>query len=232
MSATPSPPSPRRRSRAEEIRALRAIAAAGGDRAPIELSSRELGVRIEASQQAADRHLLSLERAGEILRTRSGRRSTVAVTPAGLDVLRKEYAVYRRLFEGPSSLHLAGTVVSGLGEGRYYLSQPGYAEQFPSRLGYRPYPGTLNVRLEGERLRLAQAVRHWAGIRIEGFQANGRTFGGATCIRAEVGGTPGHLIRPDRTHHSDVLEFVAPVCLREALGLRDGSTVDLRLEES
>ncbi len=227
-----APRARRRRSRSEELRVLRVLASAGADRASIPITSLEVGERVGASQQAADRHLLALERAGEIARARVGRRPTIAVTPAGLDALRAEYMSYRRLFEGPARVELAGILVSGLGEGRYYLSQPGYASQFPARLGYAPYPGTLNVKLEGEALRRAALVRHWNGIRIDGFQASGRTFGGATCIPSLIQGSPGHLIRPDRTHYADVLEFVAPICLRETLGLADQQPISLTLEES
>lgn len=220
------------RSRSEELRVLRALAMAGADRRTIEVTSREIGQRIAMSQQAANRHLLALERSGDISRTLHGRRPRLSLTPQGIDALRVEYQSFRRIFEGPSRLQLHGIVVSGLGEGRYYLSQPGYAEQFPPRIGYAPFPGTLNVRLEGEMLRRAAMVKQWTGVLIDGFQASGRTFGGATCIPAKIGGSPGHLIRPDRTHYEDVLEFVAPVSLRETLKLADASPIDIELEET
>ena len=38
--------------------------------------------------------------------------------------------------KGPAAVRFTGTVQSGLGEGRYYLSQPGYVVQFAERLGY------------------------------------------------------------------------------------------------
>lgn len=59
-----------------------------------------------------------------------------------MDVLRTQYHAYRRIFEGPAKLTVSGHVASGLGEGRYYLSQPGYVVQFTERLGYAPYPVT------------------------------------------------------------------------------------------
>jgi riboflavin kinase len=136
------------------------------------------------------------------------------------------------VFEGPASLRLHGVVASGLGEGRYYLSQPGYTRQFEDRLGYAPYPGTLNVRLAPAELARVPLVREWRGIRIDGFSDGGRTFGGATCHTAKLNGTVGHLITPDRTHHTDVVEFIAPVFLRETLHLQDGDRIDVELAES
>ena len=220
-----------RRGRTEELRILKVLALAGADRESIEIASGEVGRRVGASQQAADRHLVALERRGEILRTLQGRHPRVAITPQGMEALRAEYVSLRRIFEGPSRLRFQGAVVSGLGEGRYYLSQPGYSQQFPPRVGYLPFPGTLNVRLDRETLRRVAVLRHWSGIRIEGFQDGGRTFGGAVCFPARLKGSPCHLIRPDRTHYEDVVEFIAPVSLRETLGLKDLVVVDVELEE-
>lgn len=233
MTASPSeaPPPPSRRSRGEELRILKILALAGADRESVEIASGEVGRRVGASQQAADRHLVALERRGEILRTLQGRHPRVAVTPKGMDALRAEYVGLRRIFEGPSRLRFHGTVVSGLGEGRYYLSQPGYSSQFPPQVGYLPFPGTLNVRLDRETLRRVSVVRHWSGIRIEGFQDAGRTFGGATCFPAHLKGSACHLIRPDRTHYEDVIELIAPVSLRDTLNLKDHTNVEVELEE-
>jgi len=235
VTAAPAPaaPPPRaHRRRHEEIGLLKLLALAGADRTPAVLSSREIGQSLGMSQQAADRYLVALAAEGLIARALAGRKQSLTLTAAGTTVLRREYHDLRRIFEGPAHLALQGTLVSGLGEGRYYLSQPGYVVQFAERLGYTPYPGTFNVKLAPEDMRRVAAVRDWRGIRVDGFSASGRTFGGATCHAARLGGRPCHLITPDRTHHTEVVEFVAPECLRDALHVKDGDPVDVVVEES
>jgi len=229
---TPSPDRARPRPKGETLAVLKLVAQLGGDHAEVVLSSREVGERLGVSQQAADRYLVALEKRGLLARSLAQRRQRLALTPAALTLLRGEYHAYRRIFEGPARVSFTGSVASGLGEGRYYLSQPGYVVQFTERLGYSPYPGTLNVRLTGGGLRKVAGVGEWAGIRIDGFQASGRTFGGATCFVARMNGTACHLIRPDRTHYQDVVEFIAPVRLRDALSLTDGDRVEIDVEES
>lgn len=229
MAKAPETP---RKPKAEEVRVLRTLAGLGAARAPVDLSSRELGERLSLSQQQADRYLVALEKGGWVTRRLSGRRQRLAVTPAGWETLRAEYHVLRRLFEGPSRLRIAGVVASGLGEGRYYLSQPGYVVQFAERLGYTPYPGTLNVRVRADDLAAVGGVRDWTGIRIDGFHAGGRTFGGATCFVARIGGHPSHLIVPDRSHYQDVIELIAADCLRDALHLKDNDAVEVEVEEA
>ena len=222
----------RPRPKGEALAVLKLLAIAGGDHTPIVITSREVGERIGVSQQAADRYLLSLEAKGLITRSMAQRRQRLLLAPAAMELLRAEYHGYRRIFEGPAKISLSGAVTSGLGEGRYYLSQPGYVVQFTERLGYTPYPGTLNVRLGAAALRKASLVSEWTGMRIDGFQASGRTFGGATCFPARMNGHPCHLIHPDRSHYKDVIEFIARDCLRDALHLKDTDTVEAAIEES
>jgi riboflavin kinase len=104
--------------------------------------------------------------------------------------------------------------------------------QFSERLGYRPFPGTLNVKVEPPLLTKLSVVRHWEGVRIDGFQASGRTFGGATCHAALLSGHACHLITPDRSHYRDVVEFIAVEYLRDALKLHDNDSVSVELAEA
>ncbi len=229
--ATVSPEGHRPRPKGETLAVLKFLALAGADQAHVVVTSRELGDRIGVSQQAADRYLVTLEKRGLITRSLAQRRQRLLVTPAAMQLLRTEYRAYHRIFEGPATLKISGKVASGLGEGRYYLSQPGYVVQFTERLGYSPYPGTLNVRVDGAALRKVSLVGSWPGLRIDGFEATGRTFGGATCFPAQMNGHPCHLIHPDRTHYQDVVEFVAADRLRDALRLKDDDPVQIEIEE-
>ncbi len=226
-----APASGRRRPRGELLETLRLLAHAGADRAPIVLTSAELGGRLGLSQQAASRYLVEAEREGWVVRALAARRQRLELTPAAMEALRAEYRGYRRIFEGPARTSFNGAVASGLGEGRYYLSQPGYVLQFSERLGYTPYPGTLNVRLAARARSALGDLRDWEGVRIDGFEAAGRTFGGATCYPARLNGRRCHLIRPDRSHYQDVVEFIAPERLRTRLRLKDGDAVRAELEE-
>jgi riboflavin kinase len=215
-----------------EVAILRLLAALRAGETPVTITSREIGERAGTSQQAADRHLVALAKRGLIVRQLAARRQRITLAPAAMELLRVEYEQYRRIFEGPGRLTFEGEVASGLGEGRYYLSQPGYVLQFTERLGYSPYPGTLNIRVAAADRDRLDAARHWKGVRIDGFQTAGRTFGGATCFAARLGRRPCHWIVPDRTHHTDVAEFIAKEFLREDLPAKDGDRISVTIEES
>ncbi len=120
-----------------------------------------------------------------------------------------------------------GKVAAGLGEGQYYISVEGYKNQFIQKLGFEPYPGTLNLLLT-EPLPFDQVL---AGVvRIEGFRDENRTFGECTCYPVKIGGIRGAIIRPERSSYpSDLVEVIAPVNLRERLCLSDGDEVEVTL---
>ena len=121
---------------------------------------------------------------------------------------------------------IRGRVVTGLGEGRYYLSREGYRKQFKQKLGFDPYPGTLNLKLSEPFCQSSEG-----SIEIEGFNDEGRAFGGCRCYLLMIRDVRCAAVRPERSRYPpDLVEIIAPVNLRKALGLYDGDTVDMVLE--
>ncbi len=191
------------------------------------MSSRDLGKLVGVSQQSASQRILELIRDGLVARDLATRRQRIRLTPKGADVLRKEYADYQRVFEIKETLTIAGSVASGLGEGAFYMRQKGYKDQFRKKLWFEPYEGTLNLKVGGPDLAKLRILEENPGIEISGFEAAGRTFGGAKCFLASMGHVDCAVIMPIRTHHTDVLEVISKHYLRSAVGLKDGDIAEL-----
>ena len=227
MAAAPAP---------EDKELLKQLAKIGGLHDYVFISSSELAARIGVSQQTASRKILELLDAGLIVRRMGTRKQHIRVSPAGVDVLRHEYADYKQLFSGGERIAIRGRVVTGLGEGRYYISREGYRKAFGRLLGFDPYPGTLNVEVEPiDREKVAE-LKDMDGLMIQEFQSEGRTFGAVKCFRAEVrtnhpqAQIEAAAIFPLRSHHVNVLELISPHGLREKLGLADGTEVQVTLD--
>ncbi|MFB6136714.1 MAG: DUF120 domain-containing protein [Halobacteriaceae archaeon] len=220
-----------------ELAVLKLLALEGALARPTKVSCAELGTALGASNQTASRRLQSLEDGGLVERERVADGQLVSVTDAGERALEREYEDYRRIFEEASPVVLEGTVTSGMGEGRHYISLPGYMSQFAERLGYEPFPGTLNVDLAERSRRDRSAMAALDAVPIEGWEDEDRTYGPATCYPATVvadgeGYEPAHVIVPERTHHdASQLEVIAPEKIRDELGIDDGDEVSLRVEE-
>ena len=217
------------------IAALKHVGLVGG-LSETKVSCAALGDRLDASTQTASRRLQTLESAGYVERDVVSDGQWVRVTEAGEAALRAEYADYRRLFESDVELSLRGAVTGGMGEGRHYITLPGYAEQFRERLGYDPFPGTLNVDLTEESVRRRGEMAGIDAVPIDAWEGDDRTYGAATCygvtlVAGDERYEEVHAIVPDRTHHDDdQLELIAPDRLRDALDLDDDDQVEVRVE--
>lgn len=214
----------------DELAALKILGLEGGVEAGAKVSCSKLAARMETSDQTASRRLQALEEDGLVEREMLSDGQWVEVTEEGETVLRREYDDYRRIFEDDDTVELVGEVVSGMGEGKYYISLDGYVEQFVERLGYEPFPGTLNLSLDDESTRRRAALENAEGIPIDEWENEDRTFGAATCYEASVEGTDAHVIRPHRSHYpDDTLEVIAPVKIRDELGLDYGDEVNVEV---
>ncbi len=209
---------------------LKQIALLGGVADYVPLSTRDLGRSLGLSQQSASQRILELLEDGLVVRDLGSRRQRVRVSPKGLEVLQGEYADYQRIFEVRDRIAIKGKATSGLGEGAFYMRQKGYREQFRRKLGYEPYEGTLNVKIQGADIVRLRVLIGEEGVPIEGFEAAGRTFGGAKCFPATVKGVRCAVILPIRTHHSDIIEVISKEYLRGRLGIADGDPVELEVE--
>src|SRR2546428_7552220 len=212
------------------VDALKHLALRGGLKDFVALSSRELGQPVAVSQQSASQRILELMNDGLIERDFASRKQRVKIVAKGLETLQREYADYLRIFELRDKIAITGRATSGLGEGAFYMRQKGYKEQFRKKLGFEPYEGTLNLKVSGSELPKLILLLGEKGIPIDGFEAAGRTFGGAKVFRAQVKGVGCAVILPIRTHHTDVLEVISKEFLRNRLGIADGDPVALDVE--
>lgn len=211
------------------ISSLKKLALLGAIEKPVKISSAEFMHHVSASSKTAARVLKQLEDDGYISRQMVAGGQMVQLTEEGLVILKREYADYQKIFcRDRSDLELRGHVITGLGEGQYYIAKDGYMSQFREKLGFVPFPGTLNVRLTDESAMLREGMDLMQCLPIEGFSDGERSFGGGKCYPITIEGISSAVITPERTHYpADLLEIIAPLKLREVLGLHDGDEVKI-----
>jgi len=209
------------------LQTLKELALLGAIKNKIEISSFELAKQLETSQQTASRYLVELDKKGMIIRELGIKKQLIMLTGIGEERLQEEHLQYKQIFELTDRIIFKGKVVSGLGEGRYYTEQEGYIEQFKEKLGFVPYPGTLNVEIEYVERNKLRLLKNSKAINIQEFQTRNRTFGSVRCFRAKINGSDGAIVLPLRTHYSSVLEFISYDHLRKKLNLNDGDEVKI-----
>ena len=211
------------------------MALQGGIRHPVHISTISLSKQLDVSQQSASRYLIELVEKGYLERKLAQGGQVVTIMNKGIAVLRRESSEYGLIFGSQKEIEMEGTLETGLGEGGYYISKKGYMEQFEKRLGWRPFEGTFNLRLEENEIPKIEAMKAAEGILIEGFEQEGRTFGKAWLFKCVlINGSKKveecAVISPKRTHYRRVIEVISPVYLRDELKAEDGGSFVVRID--
>ena len=121
---------------------------------------------------------------------------------------------------------LKGKVVSGNKKGKLFVGLPWVKKQINEKLGFNPYLGTLNLHLPNKtslnRLHDAEGII----IVPEKGYSDGKCF--KALVNEQVEGA---VVLPDVPDYPpNLLEILAPVNLRETLGLKDGMEVKVTVK--
>ena len=122
-----------------------------------------------------------------------------------------------------------GTVVSGLGKGAAFTELDWAKKQFIEKLGIDPYPGTLNLHLNDEKIRSEwQRLQETDSYTI---YASDDDSCDARCYPIFISEQyAGAIVVPlIENYPEDQLEIIAPISLRDNLSIEDGDLVKLEM---
>ncbi|NJD99379.1 CTP-dependent riboflavin kinase [Thermococcus sp. LS1] len=208
----------------KRLKLLILLAKKGAIGEKVKITLRELANELGVSPQSVLRLLDEMEEEGLISKDVEGRKTYVEISHEGLAFLENLCdAISEVLYNGI----IIGEVISGIGEGAYYVRQ--YSHLIREYLGFDPYPGTLNVRVLFPRT-VFDALCGVRPVVLPGFAKDGRTFGDVKAYRVRIGDVEGAIVIPSRTVHPPrIAEIIAPVYLRKELSLEDGSRITIRV---
>ena len=123
-------------------------------------------------------------------------------------------------------MKLKGKVVKGLGESGKFLAIDWVDRQLNEKLGFSPFPGTLNIMLDDATVQemLKKKATERLIHKTEGF-CDAVLFKVVVAEKYECG----VVIPLVKGYDGQLLEIVAPVHLKEALHIDDGDEVTLEL---
>jgi riboflavin kinase len=190
----------------------------------------ELSKLLEISQQSVSRKLNELEEIGLITKSETKNGTTVRLTNKGEELLLNCMEMIKESIETRRELKFKGKVVSGLGEGKIFLSIKYYEEQISQKMGFLPYPGTLNLTLY-DRTSIENRIMldSIPGILIPEYKFEDRVLGAVKMFPATVNSiSPAAIVIPLRTvHPKSVIEVISPYFIRDKLMLKDGDEVEV-----
>jgi CTP-dependent riboflavin kinase len=128
---------------------------------------------------------------------------------------------------------LTGIIFSDMGQASVFMALDWVQDLLMQRLGYHPFPATLNVRPQG-----AQDVATWRRVQSDTpgtpLTAATESHCGATLYRVDIWGKAdsekvgGAVLVPEVDHYpKDKIEIIAPVRLKDHFGVGDGDPLIL-----
>jgi riboflavin kinase len=125
-------------------------------------------------------------------------------------------------------MEIKGIVISGQGKGAYFMSKSFYKTQFLDKLNFKPFPGTLNIKISKSEIDNIHDIKK---DNLEKIKGEGN-FGDVLLIKATLNNAVrGAVVFPKKTTHGEnILEFVTSVNVKESLGIKDGDEVELDLK--
>jgi riboflavin kinase len=125
------------------------------------------------------------------------------------------------------TLCLKGKVFSGTGEGAKFMKLPWVEKQIREKLGFAPYPGTLDVSITEESVELKKTLAEDEGVDI----VPAPSFYRGKCYRASFKAeVKCALIVPEVAGYPEnVIEIISQENLRKKFHLSDGDTVEVKV---
>ncbi|MBW1997994.1 MAG: CTP-dependent riboflavin kinase [Deltaproteobacteria bacterium] len=129
-------------------------------------------------------------------------------------------------------LLVRGKVVGGVRKASCFTRLDWVQRQCLEKLGFRPYPGTLNLEVGDDVLELLESVKGEGSILLT---PPNEEYCTAQTLPVRMGTVRGAIIIPEedaRVHGKNVLEIIAPLRLRIALNLKDGDVLTVRIKKN
>ena len=123
-----------------------------------------------------------------------------------------------------------GKIVSGVKQGAFFTQLDWFREQCVEKLGYTPYPGTLNLEISSEHISEVEVIEQEAEIE---FFPPDSTFCSGRAYPVHIEGIRADIIMPAeevRVHDKNIIEVISKVKLKDALDADDGDSVELTVD--
>jgi riboflavin kinase len=129
-------------------------------------------------------------------------------------------------------MEISGIIQSGAGKGAFFTQVDWVVRQCEKMLGYRPFPGTLNVRIDDSDMNGLKRLVDGNDFELV---PDDPAFCSASVKKVVVNGIPAAVVIPAedvRIHEERIVEIIAACGIKETLGLKDGDGVRLSWGEA
>ncbi len=127
-------------------------------------------------------------------------------------------------------INISGKILSGAKQGAFFTQLDWVREQCLNKLGFAPWPGTLNLEIAMDHVAVIEELKATKGLELVSPDSN---FCSGHVFPVSIEGLPAAIVIPAedvRVHAKNIIEIISPEMLKESLGVKDGDWVTLAID--
>ena len=128
-------------------------------------------------------------------------------------------------------LKIAGQIVSGAKQGAFFTQLDWVREQCLIKLGFAPWPGTLNLEISMDHVAVIEELKVTEGLELVSPDSN---YCSGHVFPVSIEGLSAAIVLPAedvRVHAKNIIEIISPEMLKSALKVIDGDWLTLTINK-
>ena len=126
-------------------------------------------------------------------------------------------------------LSISGRIVSGAKQGAFFTQLDWVQEQCLDKLGFAPWPGTLNLEIPMDAVAVIEELKVTKGLELVSPDSN---YCSGHVFPISIEGLPAAVVLPAedvRVHEKNIIEIISPEMIKKALKVDDGDQVAITI---
>ena len=127
-------------------------------------------------------------------------------------------------------LEITGKILGGAKQGAFFTQLDWVQQQCLIKLGFAPWPGTLNLEISMDDAAVIEELKVTKGLELVSPDSN---YCSGHVFPVSIEGIPAAIVFPAedvRVHAKTIVEIISPKMLKESLGVKDGDCVTLTID--
>lgn len=126
-------------------------------------------------------------------------------------------------------LKITGKIVSGAKQGAFFTGLDWVQKQCLKKLGFAPWPGTLNLEIPMDHVAVIEELKVKEGIELVSPDSN---YCSGYVFPVSIEGISAAIVFPAedvRVHGKNIIEIISPKMLKDTLDVKDGDQVNITI---
>lgn len=126
-------------------------------------------------------------------------------------------------------LKIAGKIVSGAKQGAFFTGLDWVQKQCLKKLGFAPWPGTLNLEIPMDHVAVIEELKVKEGMELVSPDSN---YCSGYVFPVSIEGISAAIVFPAedvRVHQKNIIEIISPKMLKDTLDVKDGDQVNITI---